>query len=73
MEKVAESDPDSVHVTDSFAEKVKTDVLFSVMEIELVAPVEEPGPVMTGAKSATNLTITTPEPPAPPSALLGRP
>jgi hypothetical protein len=53
MVKVAESDPDKVHVTASFAENVNTEVEFSVMEIELVLPVDDPGPVIIGAKSAT--------------------
>jgi hypothetical protein len=70
--KVAESDPESVQVTASFAEKVKTVVVFSVIDIELVAPVAELGPVITGAKSAVNLTMTTPEPPFPPSAISAR-
>jgi hypothetical protein len=36
-------------VTDSFAEKVKTLVVFSEIDIELVVPVAELGPVITGA------------------------
>ena len=64
--KVAESVPDKVHATASFAEKVKTGVVFSVIEIELVLPVDDPGPVITGAKSATYRITTTPAPPFPP-------
>jgi hypothetical protein len=65
---VAESVPESVHVTVSLAEKVKTEVLFSAIVIVLVAPVEEFGPVIMGAMSAVNLIITTPDPPFPPYA-----
>ena len=68
IENVAESTPASDHVTVSFAVKVKTEVVFSVIDIELVAPIAEFGPVIIGATSAVNLTITTPDPPLPPNA-----
>ena len=70
---VAESAPASDHVTTSFAVNVKTVLVFSVIEIELLAPVALLGPVITGAMSAVNLTMTIPDPPLPPNASLVRP
>jgi hypothetical protein len=49
IEKKELSVPLLDQVTDSLAVKVWTDVEFSEIEIELVAPVAEDGPVIVGA------------------------
>jgi hypothetical protein len=65
--KKAASVPDLDHVTDSFAEKVWTAVVFSEIDIELVEPVADDGPVIVGAVwSGVYLMMTTPVPPKPP-------
>ena len=58
-------------VTDSLAVNVWTEVVFSEIEIELVALVAEEGPVIVGAVASgiAKRRRTTPEPPAPPGGL----